>query len=258
LSGRALDNLHEADTIHSVLVNEAFVASVDKTNQSVLGMTLTGYSRPAYDPVVVGVVRNFNYMPARERVAPTLFRQKNQYVPTCIYVRIKPGGAEAVLASIRKAWIGVTGDALFDYQFLDAALNARYAQEEKLGRMVIWAAGIAIFLATLGLGSLAFLSVENRTRELVIRKIFGGSASNILVLVTRDFVRLVLIAWAIATPLAWWILHDWLNQYAYRIPIHSWIFALTGFCTLLFTVATLCITVRKVNDLSPALLLRTE
>lgn len=259
IAGRMLQAHQPEDTVNSVIVNEAFVRELGLSDQAVLGMRLTAYSRkPQYDPVVVGVVRDYNLFPVKERIVPTLFRQKSDFSPSTIYVRLRPGDPRPALKALRSAWSQLPGDILFDYAFLDEALNTRYQQEIKLGDIVMWAAGICIFLGALGLGGLAFLSSENRLKELAIRKVFGGSGPALLFLVAKDHLRLVFVACIAATGLSWYFLHGWLENYAYRIHLSIWVFLATAAGVMAFTFVLLSATVVRVTFLHPAIVLKEE
>jgi len=187
-----------------------------------------------------------------------LFREKNTYKPAVFYVHIKPGNPETVLKAIRSAWQQVAGDALFDYSFLDETLNDRYQEESRLSTIITYAAIVCIVLASLGLGSLAYLSSENRTKELVIRKLFGGSSTDILYLLAKDFLQLVLLSFIIAAPLSWYFIHGWLQGYAFRIHISVWVYMVTGVCALIFTFLILSTTLLKVDFMAPVKGLKME
>ena len=259
VAGRMLDEHKTEDTINSVIVNEALVRDLALTNKSILGMKLENYSaNPKYDPVIVGVVSNYNLLPVKQQISPALFRQKSTYKPSVFYVHIKPGNPTYVLKVLNAAWQEVTNDILFDYSFLDDDLNARYQQENRLSNIVVYSAIICIFLASLGLGGIAYLSAENRTKELVIRKVFGGSWSDIWYILAKDFIRLVLLAFIIAAPLSWYFLHAWLEGYAFRVHISGWIYILTGIGVLFFTFMILSTTIIKIVFMRPTKGLKTE
>jgi putative ABC transport system permease protein len=259
VAGRMLDMKNQDDTINSVIVNEALVNDLGLTNKAAMGMKLERYSSKAkYAPVIVGVVSNYNLLPVKEKIVPTLFRQKNTYEPSIAYVRIRAGNPARVLRSLRTAWQKVSDNAMFDYSFLDEDLNARYRAETRLSGITTYAACICIFLASLGLGGIAFISSESRTKELIIRRVFGGSRFDMLYLLAKDLLGLVLTAFVVATPLSWYFLHRWLQGYAFRIQISGWIFIITGIGMLLFTFLVLSATVAKLAFLSPARGLRTE
>jgi putative ABC transport system permease protein len=259
ISGRMLDPKIPRDTINSVIVNEALVRDLSLTDESILGLKLQNYSRnPAEAPIVIGVVRDYNMLPARQKITPTLFRETNKYKPTVFYVHFKPQNPDRILGTLRAAWLRAAGDAIFDYTFLDDALNARYQQESRLSTVITYAAIVCIFLASLGLGSLAYLSSENRTKELVIRKVLGCSRSDIIYLLSKDYLQMVLLSSMIAVPLSWYFLHGWLEDFAFRIHISLWVYIITCMGALIFTTITLSTTLIKIAFISPANTLKTE
>src|SRR5205823_707080 len=134
-----------------------------------------------------------------------------------------PGDPSIALNTIKKAWASVVPDLPLKYDFLDEDLNRFYKSEARWSNIVGWAGGISIFLACLGLIGLAALAVVNRTKEIGIRKVLGASLSAIISLLSKDFLRLVLMAFIIAIPLAWYFMNKWLQDYAYRISISWWV-----------------------------------
>jgi putative ABC transport system permease protein len=259
VAGRLLDDRRREDTVNSVIVNEALVRDLGLSDQTILGLKLTGYSaNPTEDPVVVGVVKDYHLLPVRQRIVPTLFREKNTYRPLLFYVHIKPGNPTHALAAIKAAWGHATNGGLFDYGFLDEQLNTRYQQERRLGDIVEYAAAVCIFLAGLGLGGLAYLNSENRTKELVIRKIFGGSWTDILYLLAKEFLKLVLLAYVVAVIGSSYFLHGWLEGYASRISVGLWTYILPGIGALLFTFLILGTTLGKIVVMKPVKGLLTE
>jgi len=144
------------------------------------------------------------------------------------------------------------------YSFLDESLDNFYRSEIRLSGIIGWAAGISIFLACLGLFGLTTLSAVNRTKEIGVRKVLGASARIIVQLMSKDFLRLVTIALLVAEPLAWYFMNKWLQDYAYRIRIQWWVFALTGLGALLLALATVSLQAMRTANRNPVKSLRTE
>lgn len=143
------------------------------------------------------------------------------------------------------------------YNFLDEDLDRFFKAETRLGTIIGWAGAIAIFLACLGLLGLAALVIVNRTKEIGIRKVLGASVSAIISLISRDFVRLVIIAFVIATPITWWLMNKWLQDYAYRINIEWWAFSLSGAALVFIALLTVCLQAVKAAIANPVSILRT-
>ena len=259
IAGRDFNSLVATDTISSVIVNESLVTNLGLTNEKILGFRLKGYSADeSRTPVVIGVVKNFNYFSLKQQVKPMLFGQPVDLVPSKFFVRIKPGDPAIALQVLDKAWKNIVTDIPMKYNFLDDSLDNFYRSEIRLSGIIGWAAGISIFLACLGLFGLTALSAANRTKEIGIRKVLGASTRIIVQLISKDFLRLVTIALLIAAPLAWYFMNKWLQDYAYRIRIQWWVFAITGLGALLIALGTISFQAIKAAIANPVKSLRTE
>jgi putative ABC transport system permease protein len=182
------------------------------------GRQLEGYGNDDFkNPTVIGVVRDFNYEALTDRVQPVLFHQfaRGGESPNFFYVRLQPGNSSKALAAIHSAWKKIAPEYPLQYNFLDEDINRFYKAETRLGDIIGWAGGIAIFLGCLGLLGLSVLAVVNRTKEVGIRKVLGASVSTIISLISRDFLKLVIVAFLISTPITWWLMNKWLQGYAY-------------------------------------------
>ncbi|HKB43415.1 MAG TPA: FtsX-like permease family protein, partial [Chitinophagaceae bacterium] len=144
------------------------------------------------------------------------------------------------------------------YDFLDDNLNRFYKSESRWSNIVGWAGGISIFLACLGLFGLAALAAVNRTKEIGIRKVLGASLTGIVSLLSKDFLKLVVIALVIASPLAWYFMHKWLQDFAYRINIGWYVFIITGMMAVLIALITISFQAIKAAMANPVKSLRTE
>ena len=153
-----------------------------------------------------------------------------------VSVRLLPGDIPAALARVERAWKTIAPEQPFDYTFVDAALDAQYRQEARLGKVVGIASTLAIWIACLGLFGLALLTVIQRTKEIGIRKVLGASVVSIMVLLSKDFARLVLVAFVLAVPIAYYAMRDWLTDFAYHIDISGWIFLIAGIGALLVSL----------------------
>ena len=259
LAGRNFDPAVNSDTVTSVIINEAMMHDFGWTMQNAVGQKLNGYFDDKFDPktpTVIGVVKDFNYLGFNTKVEPQLFQQFSSYRPYKFFVRIQPGNPAKALAAIQQAWKAVAADYPEKYEFLDEDLDRFYKAEAKWSNIVGWAGGISVFLACLGLLGLSALAVVNRTREISIRKVLGASIASILALLSRDFVRLVLIAIVIATPVTWYFMNRWLEDYAYRIHIGWWVFATTAALMILIALLTVSFQAIKAACASPTSSLR--
>ena len=257
LAGRNFDKRIASDTLNSVIVNEEMVRDFGWTLETAVGQQLTGYSE-RITPIVIGVVKNFNFRPFKEKIEPQMFQHFADYTPYKYFVRIRPGNPAPVLSKLQVAWKTAEPELPFKYSFLDENLNRFYESEARWSSIVGWAGGISIFLACLGLLGLAALAVVNRTKEIGIRKVLGASVSGIIGLISRDFLKLVVIAFVIASPIAWYFMNKWLEEFAYRISITAWIFIIAGASAIFIALITVAMQALKAAVSNPVKALRTE
>jgi putative ABC transport system permease protein len=261
LAGRNFDPAIVSDTVTSVIINEAMMNNFGWTLQNAVGQRLKGYPEDENDPktpVVIGVVRDFNYLSFSSKVEPQMFQQFASYEPYKFFVRIQPGDPSKALTILQTAWKDVAPDYPLKYSFLDEDLDHFYKSESRWSNIVGWAGSISIFLACLGLLGLAALAVVNRTKEIGIRKVLGAPLWAIIGLLSKDFLKLVLVAFMIATPLAWYFMNKWLQDYAYRINISGWVFTITGGATIIIALVVVGFQSVKAAIANPVESLRTE
>ena len=257
LAGRNFDPKFTDDTVTSVIVNEAMVKDMGWTTENAVGQQIKGYMETK-TPVVIGVVEDFNFRPFKEEVKPQMFHQFADYTPYKFFVRVKPGSPAPALAAMQKAWSGAVADLPFKYSFLDESLDNFYKAEKKWSSIIGWAGGISVFLACLGLFGLAALAAINRTKEIGIRKVLGASLPGIVKLLSKDFLKLVVIALVIAAPLAWYFMNKWLQDFAYRISIGWWVFIAAGSLAVIVAFVTIGLQAVKAGVANPVKSLRTE
>ncbi|MEO6536950.1 MAG: FtsX-like permease family protein, partial [Ferruginibacter sp.] len=257
LAGRNFNPAISSDTVNSIIVNEAMVKDFGWTLENAVGQQIKGYTEEK-TPVVIGVVKDFNYSSFSSKIAPQLFHQFSSYMPFKFLVRIKPGDPEKALAGIRTAWKKVVPAYPVKYSFLDEDLDRFYKAEARWSSIVGWAGGISVFLACLGLLGLTMLTAVNRVKEIGIRKVLGATVINITALLSKDFLKLVFIALLVASPLAWYFMNKWLEGFAYRINISWGVFLLVGAISVLIAFITICVEAVKAAMASPVKNLRTE
>ena len=255
--GRNFDPNIASDTVTSVIVNEAMVRDFGWPMDSAVGQQLIGYSERK-TPVVIGVVKDFNYRPFSEQIQPQMFHQFSEYAPSQFFVRLNPGDPSKSLKAMNAVWSSLVADLPFKYNFLDESLDNFYKSETRWSRIIGWAGGISIFLACLGLFGLAALAAVNRTKEIGIRKVLGASVSGIVSLLSRDFLKLVVIAIVIAAPLSWYFMNKWLQDFAYRIHIGWTVFLIAGISAILIALVTIGFQAVKAGLSNPVKSLRTE
>ncbi len=257
IAGRNFDPGIASDTVTSVIINEAFIKDFGWSIDNAVGQELKGYTENK-TPVVIGVIKDFHFRPFKEEVLPQMFHQFADYAPYQFFVRIKPGDPSTALSSMQKAWKKVEPVLPFKYSFLDENLEKFYKSEVRWGMILGWAGGISIFLACLGLFGLAALAAVNRTKELGIRKVLGASLASIVRLLSKDFLKLILIAMLIAVPASWYFMHQWLQDFAYRISIGWWIFIVAGLFAIIIALITISFHAIKAGIANPVAALRSE
>ncbi len=172
---------------------------------------------------IVGVVRDFNVNSLRAPIAPVVMSTWKGVYET-INIKIKPGTEKTVLPFVEKLWTTAFPEYVYEYHFLDETIDNFYKQEDQLSQLYKIFAGIAIFISCLGLyGLVSFMAVQ-RTKEVGIRKVLGASVRNIVFLLSHEFTLLIIIAFIISAPIAYYIMHEWLKNYTYRIPLSASIF----------------------------------
>ena len=187
---------------------------------------------------MVGVVKDFHFEPLYQTVAPMVLHAMPDWVPSIILVRIRPHDVAGTVDLLRQTWEKVEQDRPFSFAFLNGEVDRQYRTEQQWHQIVTYASGFAILIACLGLFGLASLSVARRTKEIGIRKVLGASASGIVVLLSREFLILLLIANLFAWPVAYWTMTQWLNAFAYRISPKVSTFILSGLLTLTIALGT--------------------
>jgi putative ABC transport system permease protein len=205
---------------------------------------------------ILGVVKDFNFNSLREEVSPLAMRWGKEN--SRIAVRTATKNIPGLIAQIENKWKAMAPSQPFNYTFMDEDFNNTYRTEQQTGRLFISFATLAIFIACLGLLGLAMFTAEQRTREIGIRKVLGASVGGILGLMTRDFLKLVVLSILVASPLAWWMMNKWLQDFAYRTSISWTVFAMATGAALVTAVATISVQALKSAMANPVKSLRTE
>ena len=205
---------------------------------------------------IVGVVKNFNYSSLRQNVGALSFRLGNNSWETAF--RFNTSDVSSLITTIENKYKAAAPGLPFKYEFLEASFDNMYRQERRVGTVTFVFAVLAIIIACLGLFGLATYIAEQRTKEIGIRKVLGASVTNIVKMLSVDFVKLVMIAILIATPIAWWFMHQWLQDFAFRIELSWWIFVITGFIAMCIALITLSFQAIKSAMANPIKSLKTE
>ncbi len=207
--------------------------------------------------VIIGVVKDFYYKKLDEKTGAIVMRNKANYANTYV-VKTVPGRTLEAKEAAEKVWKSVLPNDPFDYTFLNDEFEALYRAEAKVFLLVKVFSSLAIFISCLGLFGLAAFTAERRKKEIGVRKVLGASVPNIVALISKEFVVLVLVALIIASPVAWWAMNNWLQDFAYRITIVWWIFMLAAGVTITIALITLAYHAIKAAVANPVKSLRTE
>ena len=241
--------------LHNIILNENAVRTLGfKSPQAALGHSIMN-GQKKWD--IVGVIADYHQKSLRFSIEPTLLEPVLN-IQNQISIKIDPKNVATTVAAIKAKYITFFPGNLFDYSFLDEQFNAQYKNDELFGKAFSIFGGFAIFITCLGLLGLSLFATIQRTKEIGVRKVLGASVSNIVLLLSKDFIILVLIAILIATPIAWFILHNWLQDFAYRITISWWIFGLAGIVAIVVALATISFQAIKAAGTNPVKSLRSE
>ncbi|MGH7600667.1 MAG: ABC transporter permease, partial [bacterium] len=210
-----------------------------------------------YQGPVVGVVEDFHFESFHHEVKPILF-MFNRGWPSYLAVRLRPGNVAAGIAEIQKLWKEFVPNTPLQYSFLDQEYQKLYDGEQRVAQIFITFSVLAILIACLGLFGLASFMAEQRTKEIGVRKVLGATVSGIVGLLSKDFVKLVLVGFIVATPLAYFAMQRWLQDFAYRIEIDWWVFALAGGIAFVIALLTVSYQALKAALANPVEALRYE
>jgi putative ABC transport system permease protein len=206
---------------------------------------------------IVGVIKDFHYTSLQQPIKPLTMRMEwPRY--GLLSVKVNPAHIKGTIAAIEKQFKTIIPNRPFSYYFMDEFFDRQYRSEERFGKLFLNFAILAIFISCLGLLGLASYSTMQRTREIGIRKVMGASVSNIINLLSKEFLKLVFISFFIAVPVAWYFMHKWLADFAYRTHISWWIFAAAGIMALLIAVVTVSVQAFRAAVANPVKSLRTE
>jgi len=242
----------------AVVVNEAFAKQLNYANP---------INEPVYSPTdntatktakyhIIGVVKDFNFASLKTNITPLLFNL--DHGAGTLSVLINSQDIPALIQSIQNRWKGLSPNREFSYSFLDDSFDAVYRSEQRTGSISIAFTSLAIIIACLGLFGLAAYAAEQRTKEIGIRKVLGANLATIVNMLSKDFIRLVLIAIVVAIPLGWWAMHSWLQGFAYRQDIQWWVPVAAAASAIAIAFVTISFQSIKAALTNPVKSLRSE
>jgi ABC-type antimicrobial peptide transport system permease subunit len=250
VQGRAFSRQFGADS-NAVIFNEAAITAMGLTNPVGKMVTMWGKKKQ-----IIGVVTNFHFESLYNHVGPFFIRYGHDNEN--VIVKIKAGQERATIAQVKALYARFNQGLDLEYAFLDDDYRKLYAAEERVAVLSRYFAGLAILISCLGLFGLAAFTAQKRQKEIGIRKVVGATVQHIVLLLSKDFLKLVALAVLIAFPLAWWLLNYWLHNFAYRVSIGAGLFVVSAVAILLITVTTISFQAIKAAVINPVKSLKTE
>jgi putative ABC transport system permease protein len=241
------------------IINEALAKELLKDNPKMQTASLLG-RHFGFDSLgyIVGIAKDFNFNSLHYKIETMFLFNQKEWGFSTVSVKVNGNKAAEAISFIQSAWKNLFPDHPFEYQFLDDHFKEVYRTDAQITQMVGILAALAILISCLGLFGLASYSAERRIKEIGVRKVLGASISSIVNLLSRHFIKLVLIANLIAWPLAWFTVNRWMQDYAYRLPMSWWVFALSGIVALLIALVTVSLLAAKAARANPVESLRSE
>jgi putative ABC transport system permease protein len=255
VAGRAFSKQFATDSSQALLVNETVVKQLGySAPEEILGKA---YRQRDKKGQVIGVIKDFHIGSLQGEIPPFCLR----IVPQdfwLISLRVDTQNLPSTIARLQTTFHQLEPQQPFDYYFLDESIGQQYRTEERFGTLFVYFAGLAIFVACLGLLGLISFTTQQRAKEIGIRKVLGATIRSIVVLLSKDLLGLLLVAFGIAVPLAWYFMHKWLENFAYHVNLSGWVFALAGILTLVIAMLTLSFQSIKAARANPVKSLRSE
>lgn len=251
--GRDFSRLNATDSANAFMVNEEAVRQMGLKDP--LGKWVSAWKKRGH---IIAVLKDYHTQSLHEPIKPIMLDVKEYEDFGVIMVRTQPGKTKEALASLAKVYKDINPNYPFAFQFVDEEYKKLYNSELIISQLSVLFATLAILISCLGLLGLVMFASEQRVKEIGIRKVLGASLGQIVALFSKDFLQLILLAFLIATPLAWYFLHQWLQDFAYKIPLSWWIFALAGGISVLIALLTMSYQAVRSAMANPVKSLRAE
>jgi putative ABC transport system permease protein len=255
LKGRNFSTEFGTDST-SIIINETCADLLGYPDPIGKSLFISDFGDKVVELKIIGVVKNFHFESLRQNVGPLCFRLERS-IGTAIF-KIKTNDVKSLIASVESTWKKMAPGLPFRYRFLDESFDSMYRAEQRMGKLALGFAILAIIVASMGLFGLATYASEQRVKEIGIRKVLGASVANITQMLSKDFLKLILISSLIAFPIAGWAMHKWLQNFAYRVDIHWWVFLVAAILALFIALITISLQALKAAYANPVKSLRTE
>jgi putative ABC transport system permease protein len=256
IAGRDLSPQFATDTTNSVLINRTAAKDLGFTPEQAIGKWIKNKGRDDKRRTVVGVVEDFNFLSLKENMDALVISPSDDR--RVVVIKLKAGNIPAALASVKNIYKKVAPVYPFEYSFLDQKFDTTYKTDIRQQTMLSIFSGLAIFIACLGLFGLASFTAAKRTKEIGVRKVLGSSVQNILILISKDLLKPVLLATVIAMPIGYYCMDKWLQSFAYKTQLHWWIFGLAAVLTFVIALFTISFQSLKAALMNPVKSLRSE
>ncbi|WP_419800865.1 ABC transporter permease [Mucilaginibacter sp.] len=256
IAGRNFSAQYATDSTKSVLINRTAATKLGFTPEQALGKQLSDKMRDSTKRTIIGVVEDYNFLSLKQNMDALVISSAEDH--RVAVIKLKPGNIAAGLASIKEVYSKIAPVYPFEYTFLDQKFETTYKTDLRQQTILTIFSGLAILVACLGLFGLASFTAAKRTKEIGVRKVLGSSVQNILLLLSKDLLKPVLLSTLIAIPLAYFVMEKWLQNFAYRTTLHWWVFVLAALVTFAIALATVSFQAIKAALANPVESLRSE
>ncbi|SEP11744.1 ABC transporter permease [Mucilaginibacter sp. OK283] len=256
IAGRDFSPAFATDTANSVLINRTAAKDLGFLPQQAIGKWIKNKVRDDKRRTIIGVVEDFNFLSLKENMDALVISPSDDR--RVIVIKLKAGNIPASVAAVKDIYTKVAPVYPFEYTFLDQKFDTTYKTDIRQQTMLTIFSGLAIFIACLGLFGLASFTAVKRTKEIGVRKVLGSSVQSILILISKDLLKPVFLATVIAMPIGYYCMNKWLQTFAYKTPLHWWIFVLAAFITFIIAVLTISFQSLKAAMMNPVRSLRSE
>jgi ABC-type antimicrobial peptide transport system permease subunit len=255
LKGRSFSEDLSTDKDNSIIINQTLAKLLEK--ESLVGKKARIPTMPGYTPQIIGIVDDFHFKSLHSQVKPLILSFRTHQLGY-MYVKFRANGLKSMASYLENIFKKHGLESSFEYHFLDQTINNLYFREQRMARIFRYFAYLAILISCLGLFGLVSFIAEKRTKEIGIRKVFGSSVTQITVLLSREFIKWVLIANIIAWPIAWYVMNQWLKNFAYRTNVGVWVLLLAGALSIMIALLTVSYQAIRAATANPVEALRYE
>jgi putative ABC transport system permease protein len=259
LAGRTFSDNRAVDSNDKVIINRLAATGLGFTPEQAIGRNIYNeYEGKRYPSEIIGVMEDYHQTSLKDAIMPVLFRMNSEPKYDYLIADVNTNNFESTIADLRTKWASLIGDTPFEYSFLDDDIAHQYDEDKRVSRIITSFTLIAMLISCLGLYGLSSYMAERRFKEIGIRKVMGAHVSQIVTMMSMEFVKLVIVAFAISVPLAWYGMNQWLEGFAYRIEVDPLLFLVAGLAALFVALLTVSFESLKAALHNPVDALRNE